>query len=225
MGIAMDLERGPDREFWRDIRETSEQLRFLDRLEQGQGLLAGGAMEAVAGLGQNPLAQLRVRLTERAELTQGQEGLLEVLHPGLNAAFQLRFAWWAGVDLEAVAFGLLGVGALHLGVAPVGEEDGAFGVVDDDPLGHAVEPREGMAVAGEPGGNILAPDQLGVLMPAEAERHDKDPGLAQLAGVGVEEPRTGAEVDLSGFTGGEVQAHGGLERGWLVGLEKTTDGE
>ena len=136
----------------------------------------------------------------------------------------MRFAWWAGVDLEAVALGTLAIGALHLGVTVVGAGDGAFGVVDDDPLGHAVEPLEGVAMAGEPGGDILAPDELGVLMPAEAQRHDEDPGLAQLAGVGVEEARAGAEVDLGGFAGGEVQTHRGLERGRLVGLQKPADG-
>jgi hypothetical protein len=86
------------------------------------------------------------------------------------------------------------------------------------------EPFEGVAMAGEPGGDILAPDELGVLMPAQAERHDEDPGLAQLIGVGVEDARTGAEVDLSGFAGGEVQAHRGLERCGLVGLQEAADG-
>ena len=54
------------------------------------------------------------------------------------------------VDLDAVAFGELGVGGLHLGIASAGAHDGALGVVDDDARGHAVEPLERPAVSGQP---------------------------------------------------------------------------
>ena len=68
------------------------------------------------------------------------------------------------VDLEAVALGTLGVGALHERVVHAGPGDRALGVVDDDPRGHGAEPLEGAAVTAEPGRHRLIPDELDVLV-------------------------------------------------------------
>ena len=128
------------------------------------------------------------------------------IDPRLDDPFLLRIVRRAGVNLEAVALGAFGVGALHQRVVPAGLDDGALGVVDDHARGHAVQPLEGAAVAAQPGGRTLVPDELDVLVAAVCQRHDKSPGAAQLA-VGVRGHGASAEVDLSGLAGGEAQAH------------------
>jgi hypothetical protein len=160
---------------------------------------------------QHPLPRLGVEVGQVAEAAGGQEVALEVFDPGLDDALLLWVVRRAGVDLEAVAFGAFGVGTLHQRVVAAGLDDGALGVVDDDALGHAVEPLEGAPVAAQPGGTALVPDELDVLVAAVAQRHDEGPGAPRFA-VGVGQHRAGAEVDLRGLGRGEAQAHGDLWR-------------
>jgi hypothetical protein len=54
-----------------------------------------------------------LRSARSRKLAQGQEVALEVFDAGLDDALLLRVMRRAGVDLEAVAFGTLGIGALH----------------------------------------------------------------------------------------------------------------
>jgi len=113
--------------------------------------------------------------------------------------------------LPTSAFGALGVGALHERIKAAGLDDGALGVVDDEPLGHAVEPLEGAAVAAQPRRRRLVPDEFDVLVAGMAQRHHEGPGAARLA-VGAGEHRAGAEVHLRGLGGREGQAHRRLWR-------------
>ncbi|OIQ94961.1 hypothetical protein GALL_230640 [mine drainage metagenome] len=54
---------------------------------------------------------------------------------------------------------------------------------------HAVEPLEGPAVATQPGGAALVPDELDVLVAATAKRHHKGPGAAHSSiGMGEHGP-------------------------------------
>jgi hypothetical protein len=52
----------------------------------------------------------------------------------------------------------------------------------------------------EPGGNALTEDELGVLVPAARQRHDKGPGAPGSIRLGVPEQAAEAEVHL-GVTG------------------------
>jgi len=136
---------------------------------------------------------------------------LRYFTPDSGDALLLRVVRRARVDLEAVALGALGIGALHGGVLGAGTGDGALGVVDDHAQRHAGEPLEGAAVATQPGGHRLVPDELHILMAAVGQRHHERPGAPGLA-VGVDERGAGAEVNLGGIAGLEVQAAGGLRR-------------
>ena len=128
----------------------------------------------------------------------------------------MRIPRRAGVNLERVPLGALGVGALDQRVVDAGLDDGALGVVDDDALEHAVEPLEGAAVAAEPGRHSLVPDEFHVLVAAVAQRHDEGPGAPGIA-VRMDELGAGAEVDLGGLARRKAQPHGELAR--LLGAQ------
>lgn len=63
-----------------------------------------------------------------------------------------------------------------------------------------------MPVAGQPSGDGLVKDELGVLVARVAQRHDEEPCLPHFAGVRVSDGRTGTEIDLGGFGRGKIQA-------------------
>ena len=60
----------------------------------------------------------------------------------------------------------------------------AGNIIDDQATRDAIEPLEGVAMAGEPRLHLLVAHKLGVLVTAPGERHDKKPGLHDLAGRG-----------------------------------------
>jgi len=65
-------------------------------------------------------------------------------------------------------------------------------------------------VASEPGAHLLVGDDFGVHVPAEAKRHDENPGLDPLAGKDIDDDRSLAKIDLGSFSGGKIQDAGGL---------------
>lgn len=133
VSIAMNHGGGPCGQHRRHIGQRHQQ-RLLDG-EAHQRLFAGRAVLTHAGLLHDPLAQLPVGIGEVTERTQWHEGLLDVLDSRLDDALLLRVVRRAGVDPEAVSLGQTGVGPLDLGVVRAGPDDGALGVVDDDPFG------------------------------------------------------------------------------------------
>lgn len=209
VAVAVQHHAVPGPQVGRHRGQALEQ-RSLQRVQR-QRLHARGAVHAHPGLVHRPLARLGVEVGQVAEGPRGQEVALDVLDAGFDDALLLRIVRRAGVDLEAVAFGAFGVGPLHQRVVAAGLDDGALGVVDDEALGHAVEPFEGATVAAQPGRTALVPDELDVLVARVAQRHHEGPGAPRLA-VGVGQHRTGAEVDLRGLARGEAQAHGDLRR-------------
>ena len=184
--------------------------------EAGQGLLVGGAVDAVSGGAEQPRAQLRIGVGEVAELAKRNERALDVLHSGLHPALLFWVSRWAGFDLESVALGALGVGTLHLGVVVASAGDGALGVVDGQASRHAVEPLERAAVTSQPGGDLLVDDDLGVGVTRPRQRHHEDPRAQHLTGARVEDLRTLAEVDLRGLAGVELKDRRHL---WVSGLQ------
>ena len=185
MGVAVDLDLSPDRQLHRDIGQGGEQ--FLLRFgKQRQRPAPGGAMDAVAGLGHDPIGQLVVGVGKIAELPQGEKGPFDVLDPGLDPALLLRFPRRAGLDAEAIAQGQFFIGPLHLRVLGAGSGNGAFGVVDDHLFRYAAEPFEGPAVTGQPGLDLLIEDELGVLVAGSTQGHDEEPrGELRSAVVGM----------------------------------------
>ena len=196
-------------------RGQPAQQRLLER-EQRQRPLARGAVQALPGLVHHPGARLGVQIGEVTEAARGQEVGLEVFDPRFDDPFFLRVSRRACVNLERVPLGALGVGALDQRIVDAGLDDGALGVVDDDALDHAVEPLEGAAVAAQPGGHALIPDELHVLVAAVAQRHHEGPGTPGAA-VGMDEHGAGAEVDLGGLARRKAQPHG--ELGGLFGAQ------
>lgn len=67
-------------------------------------------------------------------------------------------------------------------------------------------------VSTQSGDQRLIPDELDILMTAVGQRHHEGPGAPGLA-VGVD--GAGAEVDLCGLAGVEVEPTGGLGDSWL----------
>ena len=186
----------PDAEIGRDGRQGPQDgaLEFETRERR----FAGRAMAADAGLFEDPAFRLIVEVDQIAELPQRQKVALEVLDAGLDDALLLWIVWRAGVDAEAVAFGTVGVGALRLRIVRAGLGDGALGVVDDQARRHGAEPFESAAVAAEPGGHRLVPDELDVLVAREAQGHDEGPSTAHRAGS-VGQQGAGAEIHLGRF--------------------------
>ena len=177
-------------------------------------------MDAVAGGAEQPGAQLRICIGEVAELAQRDERSLEILHRRFHPTLLFRVAHRAGLDLESVALGALGVGTLHFGVVVAGPGDRALRVVDGHACGHAVEPLERTAVTSEPGGDPLVGDDLGVGVTRPRQRHDEDPAAQQLPGARVEDLGPLAEVDLRGLAGVELQHGGHLRVSGLEGCEE-----
>jgi hypothetical protein len=66
-------------------------------------------------------------------------------------------------------------------------------------------------MAAEPGGDRLIPDELDILVPREAKRHDEGPSTADDPGR-VGEHRAGAKINLSGLPRGKVEADSGFGR-------------
>ncbi len=180
--------------------------------EARQRLLARGAVHAYARFLQHPATRLGVEIGEIAKRARGQEVALDVLDTRLDDPFLGRIGGRTRVDLEAVALGALGIRALHQRVARTRLGDRALGVVDDEARRHRGEPLEGAAMAAEPCGHRLIPDELDVLMTREAQRHHEAPGAALLAARRIEQERTGAEIDLRGFARAELQTHRGFSR-------------
>ena len=91
-----------------------------------------------------------------------------------------------------------------------GFDDGALGVIDDRISGHTAKELKASAVASEPGLHLLVGDDLGVLMAAVGQGHDKDPGGKHFAGKHINNGRPFAKIDLDGLPGLKVQDGGYL---------------
>src|SRR5690606_22473356 len=91
-----------------------------------------------------------------------------------------------------------------------GLDDGALGVVDDHTPGHPAEPFEGPAVASEPGGHPLVPDEFQVLVAREAQGHHKGPGAPHLAAGRIVQHGARTKVHLNGLTWAKRQGNRGL---------------
>ncbi|MNL69138.1 hypothetical protein D3C87_1939560 [compost metagenome] len=101
---------------------------------------------------------MAVGIGEVAEVAQGPEAVLYVLDSRFHDALLLWVPWRTGINAEAIALGTLGVGPLDFRLIQAGPDDGALGVIDDEPLRHSMEPFKGMPVTLQPGGNGLVTD-------------------------------------------------------------------
>lgn len=182
MAVPVHTHPVPDAQVRRDGRQRLQE--WLLQCKQRQGWLARGAVDALAGRLHHPRLGLGVEVGEVTELAQRQEVALDVLDAGFDDALLLRVVRRARVDLEAVAFGALGIRPLHDRVLGTSPGDGALGVVYDDALGHTGEPLEGTSVAAQPGGHRLAPNEHQVLVAAVRLGHHKGPSASGL-GIGV----------------------------------------
>ena len=65
-----------------------------------------------------------------------------------------------------------------------------------------------MAMASEPGRDVLVAHHLRVLMARPTQRHHEHPGLEGLTGVDIGDHRSRTEIDLGGFARREMQPEG-----------------
>src|ERR1700733_774261 len=161
----MDTDLSPDTQ----VRSHRGQLLHQRSLERKtrQRLFACRAVDAKAGFLQHPIPALGVQVRQIAELAQGEEVTLYILNARFDDPLLGRICRRTGLDPETIAFGALGVGALHDRIVDAGTGDRALGVVDDETVRHSAEPLEGAAVTPEPGRHRLIEDKLQVLMTRE----------------------------------------------------------
>jgi hypothetical protein len=157
------------------------------------------------------------------ELLAGQKAAFGEVHAIFHFALVLGRAWAVGADQETVVLGLPPIRLAENRVVQVRLEDGRLQVVQDDALRDAAEPLEGVAVAGQPGADLLVEDELGVLMTAVAERHDEDPGATRPAADRVEQRPRAAEIHLRFFARSGVHPHHRVRSRWLERVHEAAD--
>lgn len=204
--VAMHARQMPDTKRRGNLWQRAHQRALQG--EELQGFLTCRAVQALAGLAHDPVPGLGVQIGQTARLAQRQEVVLDIFDARLDDALLLWIVRRTGVDLEAIPFRALGVGALHDRIGAAGADDGALGIVDDHARRHRAEPLEGAAVAAQPGGYGLVPDKLDVLVAREGQCHDERPGATH-GPMFVGKHRSGAEIDLRRLGRLEVQADGG----------------
>jgi hypothetical protein len=162
VAIAVQHRLLPDRQVVRPARQRPQRRPF-ELLELLERALPGRAMLASAGHVAAPGAELGVQLVEWGRRSAGQEVALDVVDPALlDLPLQVRRPRWVGIDAGAVVLGALAVGALDQRVVHAGTQDGCLQIVQDDPLRHAAQHLEGVAVQEQPGPDALIEDHLGV---------------------------------------------------------------
>ena len=149
---------------------------------------------------------------------------LDVYKRPLHAAFLGRVRDRTGVDYKGIAEREFGVGALHRRLVVAGARDRALRVVYPYLARDAVEPLEGVPVAGQPGLDALVAHHFGVLVPTPRQGHDEEPGLEHLAGMAVGDQRSRTEVDLRLFAYGKVEHHGRHRGGGRFATQEAIDG-
>ena len=222
VAVAMQLGFGPHGAGRRDRRQRLQQ-GLLGGAEQGQRLGARSAVDAVAGLAQDPCLQLFVGVRQTVKVAQRYEIILDVFDAGFHPPFLLWITWRTRCDDKTVAKRTLAVGALHLRLVIAGAGDGALGVVDRNPFGHSIEPFEGAAMTGQPGLHLLIGHDLRVLVPTPGQCHHEDPGLDDGAGDAVSDHRPLAKVDLGGVGDRKVEHDGGRRHRGCGLLQKAID--
>ena len=163
-------------------------------------------------------------MRDAAKLAQRHEVVLHIFDARLDPPLLPRILNRTGVDPERVSEGQIGVRALHGRLVVAGARDGGLEVIDPNLARYAIEPLEGMAVAGQPGLDRLVAHDLGVLVAAPGERAHEDPGLEGLSGVRVGNAGTHAEVDLCHVGHGKLEFDGSR---WLFGqclIQEAIDG-
>jgi hypothetical protein len=73
----------------------------------------------------DPSAGLFIQVRQIAKFTQGQKVAFDVFNARLDDAFLLWVIRWARINLEAVAFGALGIGTLYRRILGTGLIDPA----------------------------------------------------------------------------------------------------
>ena len=180
VAVSMKLHLGPGGQLRGRIGEGLEQVTL--GLKTLKGPLVSGAVNAVTRSAQDPFDQLTIAVGQSAKHPQRKEAPFDVFNPCLHPAFLFGVSRWAGGDEETITFSGLGIGALYHGVPETGSGNGAFRVVDDGLGWHAAKELKGSAMTPKPGFHLLVADDLGVLMSAPCQRHDKDPRGEDLAG-------------------------------------------
>jgi hypothetical protein len=136
--------------------------------------------------------------------------------PLLDLALVLGRARPTGRDQKRIVCRAVAVGLLYLRVIPDRSDDRRLEVVHHHASGYTTKEGKGVAVAAQPGFDLLVEHELDVLMSTPREDHDKGPGAMQLAGGEVDHAPCIAKVYLRLFAWLAFHAHRGLG---LTGIE------
>src|SRR5471032_838911 len=150
MSVTVHLSLSPNRELRRHVWQADQQasLDFREALERH---LAGGSVNAVAGLVHYPSVYLAVGVSQTTELPQRQEPSFYKFDARFHDSLFLRIPWRACIDLETVSFCALAISPLHFGLVIARPGDRTFAVVYDDARRHPTEGLEGTPVTSQPG--------------------------------------------------------------------------
>src|SRR5471032_291623 len=221
MSVTVHLPLSPNCKLRRDVWQADQQgsLDFGEALERH---LAGGSVNAVAGLVHYPSLYLAVGVSQTTELAQGQEASLYKFDARFHDSLFLRIPWRACIDLETVSFCALAVRALYFGLVVTRPGDRTLAIVDDDPGWHAPKCLKGAPMTSQPGCYRLVSDKLDILVARPRQGHDEEPSLVDLAGKRVGHHRPGAEINLRRFGWLELQAQRHVGRVQSVYMQKET---
>ncbi len=221
--VAVQGHLAPDGALHGNVRQGLQE-RLLRFGKERQGFLPGGAVDAIPRRLQDPPPQLGIGVGQGAKLPEGDKAPLDVLDVRFHLPLLLGFSRRTGGDDEAVSLGQLPVGALDRRIPETGPDDGALGVVDDHPGGDTAEKLEGPPVTAQPGIHPLIRNHLGIHVAAEALGHDEDPALDPLAGEGVDDVGTPAEVHLDRLSRLIIQDAGRLHPAFPEPMDQTAHG-
>jgi hypothetical protein len=195
VAVGMDIGGRPGHQLPGPGRQRQERhlLSGQERLERS---LTGGAVAALSGDRQRPLAGRLPHLRDAPERPVPEEALPRVVHRPLHAGLVLGAGNPGWVDDAAVVAGKLAVGPVDAGVVAVGAEDAGAEVVRHQPPGCAAEEAERLHVGLQPGAGVFSQHRVEEQVTAMREGHQEGIEPPLPTGVRVVPAAGVEEVDL-----------------------------
>jgi hypothetical protein len=194
-------------------RGKREQRLALDRVEPGERLLLGGAVDPPARGLDTPHPDSLIRLVHIAKGAAREEIAFDVVDTALlHFPFVLGGPRPARRDEKLVVLGAFAVRALDDRIVERGLHDRRFQIVEDDPTRNATEPLERAAMAPQPRVDLLVEDELNVAVPTERQRHHERPRLAERVAHRIAQQPSVAEIDLPFLARIPLHAHARVRR-------------
>jgi hypothetical protein len=223
MAVSVEFRFTPDSQLRRNVRKGFKKS-FFYFYKTGQRSFASSTVDAISCGLHHPLKKLSIAIPLATKLPEGKKTAFYVFYSRFHDALFFGISRGAGRNEKAISLGKTAIGSLNLGIIITGSGNSAFGVIDNYFRRDAAKAFKGPAVTSQPGKRILIGYDLGILMPAPGEGHDKKPSGKDRTRFGVGNDRPLAEVNLSGFPRGEIQDDRGLNIVFFKPLEKAPYG-